>query len=433
MLDTKEFICKANNIHDSFYSYEKTIYEYALEKVIITCPNHGDFFQKPNDHLNNHGCPECGGTKQLNTAQFIERAKTIHGDVYSYENSVYKNALTKIIITCSKHGDFLQIPHSHLDGKGCMLCSGKQKKTTEDFVKDASKIHGSSYSYEKVNYKGIFTKVIITCPKHGDFFQKPNDHLNNHGCASCGGTKLMTLKEFIGKSNEIHHNKYQYKDYVRNGIKVTIICLKHGEFQQTPNSHLAGRGCYKCALEELSIRKTDTLESFIEKANKVHGQYSYENATYVDSGTKLEIICAKHGSFMQTPQGHSRGQGCPICKSSKGEKKISEYLNDLSVTFRPQYKIKECKNIKSLPFDFAIFKENILLGLIEYQGKQHFNMGWTHARSAAKKFKALQESDNIKKEYCKHNNIPLLEIPYTEFNNIPHLLQEFINTVYETN
>lgn len=119
----------------------------------------------------------------------------------------------------------------------------------------ANLIHNNKYNYSKVVYKNIDTKVIIVCPKHGDFEQTPYKHINRkQGCPKCKGdrirsSKVMTIDEFIAKAKEIHGDKYEYLDvlYVNAHTHVNIICPKHGVFRQTPNNHLyIANGCPSC-------------------------------------------------------------------------------------------------------------------------------------------------------------------------------------------
>lgn len=125
---TKEsFIDLANKVHNSFYSYDKFIYTNAHTKGIITCPIHGDFEQNPTNHLNGNGCPKCHQEKlkhifSLSTDEFIKKASTAHNNFYSYENTKYINQTEKVRITCPIHGVFEQLPHNHLQGKGCPQC-----------------------------------------------------------------------------------------------------------------------------------------------------------------------------------------------------------------------------------------------------------------------------------------------------------------------
>ena len=119
----------------------------------------------------------------------------------------------------------------------------------------------------------------------------------------------MTLKDFITKAREIHGSTYDYSkvDYVNGSIKVCIIDPEYGEFWQTPNNHLKGCGCPK-----RSGKHVPTTEEWIAKARLVHGdKYDYSKVVYVDSNTKVCIIDPEYGEFLQTPNNHLKGCGCP--------------------------------------------------------------------------------------------------------------------------
>ena len=124
-----------------------------------------------------------------------------------------------------------------------------KKSTTQEFISKAEKIHGDKFNYDKVDYKGVKIPVIITCPIHGDFLQKPSDHLNNRGCEICGGTQKSTTQEFINKSKKVHGDNYGYDkvDYKNSQLPVIITCPIHDDFPQSPNDHLKGKGCPKCS------------------------------------------------------------------------------------------------------------------------------------------------------------------------------------------
>lgn len=128
----------------------------------------------------------------------------------------------------------------------------KNSEKTNCFVSKARLVHGNKYDYSKVEYVNYKTKVCIICPIHGEFWQTPNDHLSKKGCPSCGGTKRLTLEEFIAKANDIHNNFYNYSTsaYKNSKTKIEIICPKHGSFFQTPNDHLSGKGCPLCKSEK---------------------------------------------------------------------------------------------------------------------------------------------------------------------------------------
>ena len=102
-----------------------------------------------------------------NTDAFIAKARKVHGNKYDYSKVNYVNAHTKVIITCPIHGDFEQLPYDHLRGKNCPICShGSVRHPIEWFLENAHKVHGDKYDYSKVDYKGLHTKVTIICPKH---------------------------------------------------------------------------------------------------------------------------------------------------------------------------------------------------------------------------------------------------------------------------
>ena len=187
---------------------------------------------------------------------------------------------------------------------------------TEEFIKKAKGIHGDKYNYTKVNYIDCNTKVCIICPEHGEFWQSPRCHLRGRGCSLCSKNKKLTTEEFIKRSREIHGDKYDYSkvNYVNNHTKVCIICPEHGEFWQKPMSHLNGHGCVKCYTKDCADRFSLTTKEFIKKAKDIHGdKYDYSKVNYVNSYTKVCIICPEHGEFWQDPHTHLSGCGCKEC------------------------------------------------------------------------------------------------------------------------
>jgi Zn finger protein HypA/HybF involved in hydrogenase expression/very-short-patch-repair endonuclease len=319
------------------------------------------------------------------------------------------------------------------------LIEGKTKSTTEEFIEKSQKIQQNpdgtpKYNYDKVNYVNNKTPVIITCPKHGDFNQIPNNHLLGKGCPKCGlDTRKLTTKEFIEKSQKIHQNpdgtpKYNYDkvNYVHSIIPVTITCPKHGDFNQIPNSHLLGKGCPKCG----GTQKSATQE-FIEKSQKIHQnpdgtpKYNYDKVNYVHSRTPVTITCPKHGDFdTQSPKGHLQGQGCPRCRESKGEKEIYNYIiQEYGYEVIPQKIFDDCTNeykgkkrCYKYEFDFYLPQFNTI---IEFDGKQHFYKT-DHFHKTDEGFQERVEDDIYKVNYCK-NKYKLIRISYNEKDIIGQL------------
>ena len=138
-----------------------------INKIPTDIP--GDFLQRPGNHIRSgQGCPKCAGNINKGSQEFIEEVIKIHGNIYDYSKVDYKNANTKIIISCKIHGDFEEKPYSHLNGHGCSMCSriNSAKKRTlskDEFIERARLVHGDKYDYSKVDYKYSKEDVIIIC------------------------------------------------------------------------------------------------------------------------------------------------------------------------------------------------------------------------------------------------------------------------------
>ncbi|MDR0676612.1 MAG: DUF723 domain-containing protein [Elusimicrobiota bacterium] len=216
--------------------------------------------------------------------------------------------------------------------------------TQEQVIDKFIKIHGNKYDYSKVVYEGHFKEVIITCPVHGDFYQKPKNHLRGYGCKRCGCIHLLEVRgnkpkteqsKFIEMVRQVHEDKYDYSLVEYTGCKnlIKIICPKHGIFEQKPYLHLNGKGCYLCGLEKIGDLKRKTVEQFIEEARQIHGEkYDYSLVEYKNAHTKVKIICPKHGVFEMRPNNHtSQQQGCPKCanNNSKAEEEVYNFISSL--------------------------------------------------------------------------------------------------------
>lgn len=199
--------------------------------------------------------------KAKSNEEFIRDAQKVHGNRYDYSKTNYSRALSKVCITCEKHGDFFITPSDHLRGSGCPKCAGRYK-TTEDFVIEAKLIHGDKYDYSNSNYIGSYKKIRIDCPKHGEFWQRASAHISGQGCPKCADNQKISKEEFIRRAKEIHGNKYDYSEveYETNYKKVKIICPKHGPFLQTPHTHLKGCGCPRCVEWKLEKEVEDLLK-----------------------------------------------------------------------------------------------------------------------------------------------------------------------------
>lgn len=353
----------------------------------------------------------------------------------------------------------------------------------EEFLLIANKKHGEKYDYSLVELTTTKQSVTIVCPGHGKFIQNVANHIyTGKGCRKCYiANKRTSLESFIKKANIAHNFKYDYSLIKQmpyhHSIKINIICPRHGIFEQNYPYHLVGTGCLKCGLVSAKSKTTTQQKDFILQCIKIHGEkydyslvdyvnsktkikiicnihhqvfeqipsshlrgsgcnicsknkkldtemfikkcelvhnskYDYSLVNYISAHTKIFIICHTHGIFTQTANSHVRGSACPKCRSSKAEILISNFLISNNIYFIPQYKIAECKYIRELPFDFYLPNINTL---IEYQGEQHYNpLRFLSKRQGKRKLKDTKRNDKIKKKYCIDNNIKLLEITWKD-------------------
>lgn len=461
---TSEFINLAKSIHGDKYDYSKVEYVNNTTCVCIICPKHGEFWQPPKNHLNGYGCQKCareytGIQNKTTNEQFVIKAKKIHGDKYDYSKTEYVNYITPICIICPKHGEFWQAPTRHLNGLGCPQCVSEHRHncrrwTTEKFIIESKKRYGEKFDYSKVQYVNTATPIIIGCPIHGNFEITPHDHLHVHGCPMCAEAETIanrnnkkqatiernekrkqelrelrikegrrayfkiTTQDFIIKAQKVHANKYDYSkvDLADGGgnKKVCIICPKHGEFWQTPHNHLANHGCPKCAWERIQQLNAQTIEEFIAKAVAVHGnKYDYSNVNYINNRTYVNIVCPKHGAFNQTPAMHLAGQGCPICKQSRMENEIGQILKENSIEYIQQKTFDWLKRQRSLHLDFFLPQYNIA---IECQGIQHFENEHFGGHSDNDVLTDIQALDGLKKQLCEEHGIKMLYYANYEYN-----------------
>lgn len=214
---TQGFIDRARKVHGKRYDYSLVEYKRHNEKVKIICPIHGVFEQTPDAHTRGEGCPHCKFV--LNTNDFISKAQKIHGDKYDYSKVDYKNPKEKVCIICKKHGEFWQEPRKHLHGHGCLLCGYKSESIkkkqidNDEFVRRAKLVHGDLYDYSNVDYTSMSDKVIIGCPTHGKFEQCPKHHLKGAGCPTCANPKgEMKVKLVLDKLGATYISQYKIRN-----------------------------------------------------------------------------------------------------------------------------------------------------------------------------------------------------------------------------
>lgn len=164
--------------------------------------------------------------------------------------------------------------------------------------------------------------------------------------------RKVNIDEVLSRFKEVHGEKYDYSKvvYKKMHSNVSIVCPIHGEFLQTPHSHLAGQGCPKCGIDSRAEKRRDTTESFIKKARLVHGdKYDYSKVVYVGSQDGVTITCPIHGEFQMRPNSHLMGEGCRRCKNEK----LSKIFSDSTEVF-----IKKAKSVYGDKYDYSLVEYN---------------------------------------------------------------------------
>jgi hypothetical protein len=340
----QSFVLAANEKHGTKYDYQHVSFSNLKTQVTIVCPVHGEFRQTPHQHLRTSGCTKCGlgnAKRGLTHEQFMERCRLKHGDRYDYTRTQYVRKDDKVTIGCPDHGYFEQVANSHMRGFGCQKCqkrgtssssnSGfRVKDTIDDFVVKARTVHGDRYDYTKSEYVNSVTPLVIVCNVHGEFLQKPNNHLTGQQCPKCARIdtytkQRMTLEHFLALAKIKHGEKYEYHIgdvELSCDAVIQIQCEVHGMFVQRVSDHVyQGCGCQLC-----SNHVQLTTDEFIRRAREAHGdKYDYSGVDYKVSYEKVDIICPKHGLFQQTAEKHYRGEGCRQCGSEIAVQKLEEW------------------------------------------------------------------------------------------------------------
>jgi protein-arginine kinase activator protein McsA len=280
----------------------------------------------------------------------------------------------------------------------------------------------------EVEKRGTVRYFLLKCNICG---YESNGILSRNSCKGCSkGRKRRSTQDFIQQAVLVHGDLYNYDlvEYINSSTKVKIVCNKCNKiFEQIPRNHTYGHGCQSCSMKINNILiHRSSKDEFIEKAKKVHGdKYNYDLIDYVNNKIKVKILCNNCNKiFEQIPSSHTRGRGCPSCKQSEGEVKIKKYLLQNNIAFTPEKKFESLKNIIALKFDFYLDDINLL---IEYDGEGHYFpcFGSTQEQKQ-KNLEDCQRRDKIKNEWALKNNIPLLRIPYWDFDRIEELIKAFI-------
>ena len=279
------------------------------------------------------------------------------------------------------------------------------------------------YGYELLSteYTRTRDKLKMKCPE-GHIIERRFDHFKrDHSCPKCSGNAKHTLDEV--KQYIIDYGYILLStEYKNNKTKLKMQCPKGHIFEMRFNEFKVGQRCPKCKAIDLGDRLRYSYE-YVKEYIDNEG-YELLSTEYKNSKEdKLKIKCPKGHIFEMRFGNFNQGQRCSVCKSSKGEIKIQEFLQSNNIEFISEYTFEDCKYKRVLPFDFYIPKLNIC---IEYDGKQHFER-INFFDNTLEKFNERLHKDQIKTEYCKENNIKLIRISYQDYENINSILIKELN------
>lgn len=394
---------------------------------------------------------------QLTTEDFIKRAKPIHDDKYDYSETEYINMYSKVKIRCKKHGVFEQIAGNHINPRikaGCPYCTGKSVFQGEnDLLSQAPEI--SQYFDEEMN-QCIASEVFV---KSGQKYWWKCDNGLNHkyqmkplnkvrkdqGCPICSGQQLLTgfndlqtkypdvAKEWDYNLNENKPSDYTYG----SGYKAWWKCDKCGESYQSPiNIHIRGHKCPYCAGLKVLSGKNDLTTLFPDIA----AEYSKNNelpANKISAQThkKVKWICPNcNQEYLASPHHRTSKDKteCPYCKrQSRGERKVKKILEKYNISYKEQEWFDDLRSEAGRPlrYDFTIYKDDVWIGAIEFNGEQHYKP--ISVFGGKKQFDVQKQRDFQKEIYSLEHDVPILIIPYkSSEGSIEYLITRFLYNLH---
>ena len=345
-------------------------------------------------------------------------------------SKVYKNNRTKLDYICSCGNKAQIMFDSFKQGRRCKKCgykrSGEKIKLDYLFVKKA--FENSGCTLLSTEYKDSKTKLDYIC-SNGHYTKITwNMFQRGQRCIKCRDKLTGERRHISFKRKKEEFEKEGCvlisEEKVNRILYLNYICECGNKSKITWGSFKLGHRCLKCGHQKTTeARRIDynTVKNIFENAGCKLISKTYEN-----SNTPLKFLCSCGTESKITLYNFSNGSRCSNCskKRSRGERKIQNILKSMGIEYFTEYQETGCADARVIPFDFAIKKENKLLGLIEYDGIQHFKP--IEFFGGYKNLKETKRHDQLKNEYCDENNIPLLRIPYTEFNNIYSFINSFL-------
>lgn len=406
--DHNWYINKLKENKRELYPLEE--YKDSHTKILHKCTVCGnEWYAQPNSILNGCGCPKCAHNEPITKDMFFKRLNEINRNIEL--KGEYINYTTKTIFKCKIDGyEWETPPYRLLTGVGCPKCAGVLKKTQEEYEHELKQKRDDVVVEDK--YINAHTPIYHRCLIHNYSWKiAPHSVLKGNKCPICArenSYNFVSHDDYCKKLNKVNPNVIPLERYKGDCTAILHKCLTHNiEWKAYPNSLLKGSGCYKCGREKRSKKITHTHEQYVESLAKVNKNV-VPLEQYVHNAVKIKHKCLKCGFIWDAkPSGLLSGYGCPRCNKSKGENKILDWLISNDIRYEQQKRFDNCRHINPLPFDFYLPDYNTC---IEYQGEQHYRP--VEIFGGEKEYNDRVRNDNIKRKFCKDNDIRLLEIPF---------------------
>ena len=381
--------------------------------------------------------------------RFLEKARAKYGDTYDYSLVDYENKDKAVNIICKVHGVFPISPRTFLQGThsypphGCPKCDGiqEQKKITQDvFLQTVREKHGDRWDLSTVQYRNKHQILGLSCPDCNESFNTtPEKLMDGKGCPRCEG-RIKDLRYYVEEAKKVHGDKYDYSACYLSRTPMTqlnnIRCKVHGFFSSHTNVHINMKcKCPKCYPPKDKIPLEERRDAYIRRAIERHGEgrFDYSQVDYHRKRDKVKIRCVIHNYwFYQSLEDHTKKRsmgGCPLCSETTGEKEVRLFLEKKKIEYTAQLEIENIRpdilKLQYMRVDFYVKKYRLI---IEYNGVQHYkNCGWY--KNNKRNLEMQQLRDEVLREYCQKFDFNLLEIKYSDFDNIGKLIDAKIKEI----
>lgn len=442
---TKELLIERSiELHGPKYDYSKVNPGQirAKDKMIVICKKCNiEFYPTIDAHIRGKtGCPGCAGNIPYTHITFVEKVKSIHGDMYDYSKvtrETYKGLEVHVPVKCNRcQNEWNCLPHGHIYGKtGCPECADNKQWTKEKLIKRGIELHGDIVDYSLINddqYISAHIKLPLRCKVCG-FIWETNIHshiTHKSGCHMCNGRKPWNLTRLLSECRMIYGDLYDYsmireEDVTNSYCPIIIICKKcNRKWRTTVAYHTYSKnGCISC-------RKSYwTLQRFLEEAPKVHGDlFNYSLIKESDvkgANCKVNIICNKCGyiRLIKVRNHITLGHGCTLCHMPYLERTVYNMLKLLdNITITPQYVFGDILRKFDVHFVHPSIDRPVI---IETDGEQHFQLVERFHKSESM-FYHKRLVDIYKTYLAFANNCYIIRLDYSVTKSI-EIIRQHIN------